>query len=86
MSMKGALTLAALPKEILAAVEQVPLLAERVAALEKILAGPLCPKCNLPGWHESANEPTKHLGADFGLRDVTFACLRCGYKKTQTPA
>lgn len=57
----------------------------RVSTLERILAGPPCPKCNQPGWHETANEPTTGLGQEFGLRDITYACLRCGYKRTQPP-
>lgn len=77
--------LAALPKELLSALERLPQLERRVTELEKALAGPLCPKCNLPGWHEASNEVTKGLGANFGLRDITYACLRCGYRKTVPP-
>lgn len=82
---KKTLDLAAAPKELLAALERLPQLEARVRALEAALAGPLCPRCNMPGWHESANEPTQGLGEEFGLRDITFSCLRCGYKKTHTP-
>jgi len=84
MDLSKIAALAALPKELLSALERLPMLEQRIALLEKMLAGPLCPKCNMPGWHEASNSPAK-IGADFGLSDVTWACLRCGYRKVVPP-
>lgn len=76
---------AALPKEIRVALERLPELEARVAALEARLAGDLCPKCKMPGWHEISNKPAQ-VGEEFGLVEVTMGCLRCGYQKVQPPS
>ena len=80
--LKAASDLVVLAKQLPAVLAELRALKERVTELERILAGPPCPKCNMPGWHEEASEPTKGEGKEFGLLDVTFACLRCGHTKT----